>query len=61
MSLVTTKTEPAELTKETPDDVIRVCEKCSQHFLAKYWDSELDWYIELNDTPFCRQCQPHNE
>lgn len=39
------------------DDVIHECQSCHQSFLAKYWDDELDWYIELNSTVFCRYCQ----
>jgi hypothetical protein len=56
MSLVANKTEP-EVSKNAEDDVIKVCERCTNRFISKYWDDELDWYIELNATNLCRHCQ----
>ncbi len=41
-----------------PGDITAQCEQCQETFLVKYWDDELDWYIELNLTPYCRNCQP---
>ncbi len=59
MNLVVNKTEPDITTKNSEDNVIKNCDVCSQSFIAKYWDEELDWYIELNLTDYCRQCQHH--
>ncbi|MBS0287915.1 MAG: hypothetical protein JSR17_11500 [Proteobacteria bacterium] len=41
----------------TQSDVTAQCERCKKIYLVKYWDEELDWYIEMNLTSFCRQCQ----
>jgi hypothetical protein len=60
MSLVINKTKP-EISKNAEDDVINVCERCTRCFIAKYWDDELDWYIELNVTNLCRQCQKSDQ
>ncbi|MBS0288439.1 MAG: hypothetical protein JSS07_00205 [Proteobacteria bacterium] len=47
----------ATLTNDSQNDVTQLCDKCAQQYLVKYWDEELDWYIELNKTPKCRHCQ----
>lgn len=40
------------------DDVCwKECISCKQLFLEKYWDEELDWYIELNLSNQCHECQ----
>ncbi len=41
-----------------PSDITAECESCHQTFLVKYWDEELDWYIELNLSNHCRDCRP---
>ncbi len=42
---------------EQPCDITAECGRCRQPFLVKYWDEELDWYIEINLTENCRNCQ----
>ncbi len=42
--------------EDSTDDVVSLCAHCQQPYLVKYWDKELDWYIELNLTPLCREC-----
>jgi len=39
------------------DDCWKECTCCKQLFLEKYWDEELDWYIELNLANECHACQ----
>lgn len=41
---------------DTEEEVLQDCARCNQQFVAKYWDSELDWYIEVNTTSYCREC-----
>lgn len=43
--------------KQSRNFIVKTCHQCQQSFLAKYWDDELDWYIELNPTPICHHCQ----
>lgn len=43
-----------------PDDCWKKCSECQQLFLEKYWDEELDWYIELNLSNECNTCQQKN-
>jgi len=38
------------------DDCWKECSRCQQLFLEKYWDEELDWYIELNLSNECNAC-----
>lgn len=42
------------------DDCWKECSRCQQLFLEKYWDEELDWYIELNLSNECHACQQLN-
>ena len=42
------------------DDCWKECSRCKQLFLEKYWDEELDWYIELNLSNECNVCQKLN-
>lgn len=42
------------------DDCWKECSRCQQPFLEKYWDEELDWYIELNLSTECTNCQKQN-
>lgn len=39
------------------DDCWKECIRCNKRFLEKYWDEELDWYIELNVSDECTDCQ----
>jgi hypothetical protein len=39
------------------DDCWKECSSCKQRFLEKYWDEEIDWYIELNLSDECTNCQ----
>lgn len=43
--------------KPSRDYVLKECVSCQQTFVAKYWDTDLDWYIELNLTRYCQKCQ----
>lgn len=38
------------------DEVYEECRHCQQPFLSKYWDHELEWYIDINLTPLCKKC-----
>lgn len=51
MDLITTK-------EVSQSDETAQCVSCNETFLVKYWDDELDWYIEINLSGYCRQCQP---
>lgn len=62
MTMTIVKTEDHELqplngSGTINDAITKKCESCSQPFLVKYWDAELDWYIEINATSRCRKCQ----
>ncbi len=58
MDLANTETNDFSLFNEViRDDIINECQHCHQSYLAKYWDDELDWYIEINSTAFCCHCQ----
>lgn len=46
-----------KIVESLKDEVIEVCENCQREFVAKYWDEELSWYIEVNTSPLCRTCQ----
>jgi hypothetical protein len=46
---------------DSDNNVLTDCVQCQQTFVAKYWDEELDWYIDINLTEFCRDCQQKNE
>ena len=43
-------------TLETEEEVLQECANCHQQFVTKYWDCELDWYIEVNSSSYCRNC-----
>lgn len=45
------------LSKPSRDYIIKECVSCHQTFIEKYWDTELEWYIELNLTRYCHKCQ----
>lgn len=47
-------------TLEMEEEVLQECVHCHQQFVAKYWDSELDWYIEVNSSTHCRDCSSLN-
>lgn len=32
------------------------CERCQKRYIQSYWDSEIEWFIEINVTGFCKQC-----
>jgi hypothetical protein len=38
------------------DEIFEVCRNCQQSFLSKYWDHELEWYIDINLTSVCKEC-----
>lgn len=48
-------------TTALPDDCWTECSQCQQRFLVKYWDEELDWYIEVNLSNECSSCQQRKE
>ncbi|MCS5709972.1 hypothetical protein [Candidatus Berkiella aquae] len=48
-------------TTALPDDCWTECSQCQQRFLVKYWDEELDWYIEVNLSKECSGCQQRKE
>ncbi len=52
----TEKIHCTPIDEDSTDDVVSECAQCHQPYLVKYWDKELDWYIELNLTPYCREC-----
>ncbi|MGE3317912.1 MAG: hypothetical protein AB7I18_01340 [Candidatus Berkiella sp.] len=53
-------TQLSENCTATLDDCWKECIRCKQLFLEKYWDEELDWYIELNLSNECQICQQPN-
>lgn len=57
MAIVFEEPIPSAHTKPSRDYVIKECVCCHQTFIEKYWDTELDWYIELNLTRYCHKCQ----
>lgn len=38
------------------DTVLAICEKCNDVFIQKYWDDEIDWYIETYSANTCCKC-----
>ncbi len=49
--------ENCKATLNENDDCWKECNRCKKRFLEKYWDEELDWYIELNLSNECVTCQ----
>ncbi len=50
-------TEKPKQTKiDECDEIKCVCSYCQQPFLSRYWDHELEWYIDINLTSFCKTC-----
>lgn len=56
--MATTRKEVNGLTLSKPsrDYIVKECVSCHQTYIEKYWDSEANWYIELNLTRYCQRC-----
>ncbi|MGD9591696.1 MAG: hypothetical protein AB7V32_04155 [Candidatus Berkiella sp.] len=48
--------DPVVTSETNVGDIIAECARCQQPFIVKYWDEELDWFIEINLTDYCRSC-----
>ncbi len=40
------------------NEILAKCEKCNGIFIQKYWDDEIDWYIEICGVNTCHKCSP---
>lgn len=38
------------------DEVLEVCEICQKTFVQKYWDDEIESYVEINLEKVCVSC-----
>ena len=42
--------------KEDISAIFVRCDKCGSKYVQKYWDKEINWYIEINNTKICVKC-----
>lgn len=47
--------------KKDKNHIYTSCHICHQTFLDKYWDDELDWYIQLNQHHNCSVIHPEKQ
>lgn len=45
-----------ETSGKEKNHIYTTCHKCHKTILKKYWDEELDWYIQLNAHLTCKEC-----
>ncbi len=57
MATVINEHQAASQTKPSRNFITKECVSCHETFVEKYWDTELDWHIELNLTRYCQKCQ----
>lgn len=54
--MVTVTNEVNSTCIDFEEEVFQECTHCHQTYLVKYWDAELDWYIQVNNSDICRDC-----
>ncbi len=47
----------ADLQEELQDEIHKSCVDCGVDRIIAYWDYELEYYIYLDESDICTQCQ----